>query len=176
MSTQSERWSKAVVFIHWASALLIIGLFAAGLSMVGLEATDPMRRNLGRMHTIAGNLLGLLTLARLVIRRRAPRPTPLDAPAIHRKGIAAVHVLLYVVSLAVVVTGLGTILRVRDSWHGYLLGELPKPPSFEAFASREVHEVLAFLLVSLVTAHLVGVVVQEVRKGGALRRMVPFLR
>lgn len=176
MSGSRDRWSGVVIGIHWLSALLIAGLFAAGLGMVGLDPADPLRRNLGRVHTIAGNLLGLITLARLLLRRRTQPPTPIDAPAIHRKGIAVVHALLYVVSLSVVVTGLGTVLRVRDGWHRYLLGELPKPPSFAAFASREVHEILAFALVAMVAAHLVGVLVQEARKGGALRRMLPFLR
>lgn len=176
MEQTSERWSRAVVGMHWLSAFLIVALFAAGLAMVGLEPTDPLRRNLGRVHTVAGNLLGLSTLARLAVRRRTAGPAPLDAPALHRKGIGAVHALLYVLSFGVVLTGLVTILRVRDGWHGYLLGELPKPPAFDMFASRELHEVLAFGLVFLVGAHVVGVAVQEVRKGGALRRMLPFLR
>lgn len=176
MSATSERWSKAVVGIHWASALLIVGLFAAGLTMVGLDPTDPMRRNLGRVHTVAGNLLGLLTLARLLVRRRTAKPAALDAPALHRKGIAAVHALLYAVSLGVILTGLATVLRMRDQWHPYLLGELPRPPSFEVLTSRTVHEILAFLLVGLVSVHVVGVLMQQVRKGDALRRMLPFLR
>lgn len=176
MDTAQQRWSKAVVGIHWASAILIAGLFAAGLTMVGLDPIDPMRRNLGRVHTVAGVLLAVLTLARLFIRRRTARPAALDAPLLHRRGIAVVHALLYVVSFGVILTGLGTVLRVRDQWHPYLLGELPKPPSFEALTSRTVHEVLAFLLVGLVSAHVVGVLVQELRKGGTIRRMLPFMR
>lgn len=172
MTGSAERWSRVVVGIHWVSAFLIVALFGAGLAMVGLDPADPLRRNLGRAHTIAGNLLGLITLARLLIRRRTQAPSPIDAPELHRKGIAVVHALLYVVSLGVIITGLGTVLRVRDGWHRYLLGELPKPPSFHAFASREVHEILAFALVAMVAAHIVGVIVQEARKGGALRRML----
>jgi cytochrome b561 len=170
----SNRWPKGVVGLHWVSAFLIIALVAAGFLMTGLDPTDPMRRNLGRLHTISGNLLGVITLARLVVQRRTARPDPLAVPAIHQRGIRAVHALLYVVTLGVIATGLGTVLRTN--WHTYLLGELPRPPSFDALASRTVHETLAIILVLLVTGHIVGVIVQEVRKGKTLRRMVPFLR
>lgn len=174
--TSRDRWPKLVAAAHWASALLVFGLLAAGLLMTTLDPLDPMRRNLGRVHTISGNLLGLLTLVRLWARRRGPRPEPLPVPELHRKGIAVVHALLYAVILAMVATGLGTVLRTRSEWHGYLLGELPKPPSFETLASRSVHEALSLVLAALVGAHVVGVFVQEVRKGGTLRRMLPFWR
>jgi cytochrome b561 len=176
MDGTPNRWSKLVAGMHWASALLILILIVAGFRMVGLDPADPMRRIIGRVHTISGVLLGLVTVARLVVRRRTPAPEPLDATESHRKGVAIVHALLYVVSLATIATGLGTVLRVRDQWHGYLLGELPKPPAFDAFVSRQAHEVLAILLVVLVGVHVIGAVVQEVRKGGALRRIVPFMR
>lgn len=174
MDATSDRWPKPVAALHWVTALLIVAIVSAGFLMVGLDPTDPMRRNLGRLHTISGNLLGLLTLARLVVMRRAQRPEALPTSALHQKGVAVVHALLYVLTLAVIATGLGTALRT--TWHEYLKGDLPKPPSFELLTSRSVHEVLAMALVALVGAHVVGVFVQQVRSGGTLRRMVPFLR
>lgn len=172
--TSKDRWSKPVVILHWATALLVFAILTAGFLMTRMEATDPMRRNLGRLHTVSGNLLGLLTLARLVVLRRATRPAALAVSTLHQKGVAIVHVLLYVLTLAVIATGLGTALRT--SWHEYLKGDLPKPPVFDSLASRQVHEVLAFVLALHVAAHVVGVVVHELRTRRALRRIVPLLR
>lgn len=163
-----------MIAIHWATALLLVAIIAAGYTMTELASTDPLRRNLGRLHTIGGNLLGLMTLARLVVLRRSARPPALGTSRVHAKGIAAVHALLYVLTFAVIGTGLGTALP--STWHEYLKGDLPTPPSFEAVASRQVHETLAFVLAVLVTTHILGVIVQEVRGGGVLRRMLPFLR
>lgn len=171
-----ERWSKLVVILHWTSTLLVFGLIAAGVTMTSLDPLDPLRRALGRAHTLSGILLGVLTLGRLVVIRRSPGPAPDVSSELHRKGIAAVHALLYALTLAIIATGLGTVLRMRPEWHGYLEGELPKPPSFEALASRTVHEVLAMVLGTLVFAHVLGVAVQELKKRRTLRRMLPFLR
>lgn len=154
--------------------MLVFAIVLAGFRMTGLDVTDPMRRNLGRVHTVSGVLLGLVTLTRLVVLRRTAKPAALAVPAVHQRGITVVHGLLYALTLAVIATGLGTGLRT--TWHEYLKGDLAQPPSFDALASRTVHEVLAIALVGLVAAHIVGVAVQELRKGGTLRRMVPFLR
>ena len=55
-------------------------------------------------------------------------------------------------------------------------GALAAAPELESLASREVHEVLVFALLGLVALHVGGVVLQQVRRGGIARRMVPFLK
>ncbi len=174
MSASNDRWSKAVVVLHWLAGLLILGLLAVGLVMTGLEPADPLRRNLGRVHSISGNVVALLTLARFALVRRGPRPEPMALTAAHQKGVTLVHLLLYALPLAVISTGLATGLRT--DWHPYLKGDLPVPPDFTGLVSREVHEVLAISLAALVGAHVAGAVLQELRQGRALRRIVPFLR
>ena len=169
-----ERWSNTSVALHWLAALLIIGMATAGFLMTDLAPDSSGRLLLSRMHTLGGATLMLLTVARIVARRRGPRVAPLPVPELHRRGIGVIHVLLYAVTFAIGASGFLT--GARSAWPDYLLGQLTAAPALETLASRGVHEVLVFALLGLVVLHVGGVMLQQLRQGGVLRRMVPFLK
>lgn len=167
----NERWSKKIVALHWLSAALLVGMVIVGSVMAGLSPEDPLRRVLGRMHSLTGVSLGLLTLARLVVRVRGPSPTPIPLAPLHRTGAAIIQALIYVGLFGMALTGVVT--AYRSNWHPYIEGVDPSPV-FEGLLSRQVHGVLIIGLVLLVGAHVVGVLVQQVRKGSTVRRILPF--
>ena len=169
-----ERWSSASVALHWFAAALIVGLAAAGFVMTDLPADSSGRRLLSRLHTLGGATLMLLTVARLVVRRRGPAVRPLPVSELHRRGVGVVHGLLYLVTFAIGATGFAT--GARSAWSEYLRGQLAEAPALAALASREAHEVLVFALLGLVLLHVGGVMLQQVRRGGVLRWMVLFLK
>jgi cytochrome b561 len=169
-----ERWSNASVALHWLSAVLIVGLAAAGFIMVDLPSGSGGRLLMSRLHTLGGATLMLLTLARLVVRRRSPRVEPLPLPDLHRRGIAVIHALLYLVTFAIGLSGLVT--GATSAWPSYLRGGLAEAPDLAPLASREAHEVMVFALLGLVALHVGGVLLQQVRRGGIAQRMVPFLK
>jgi cytochrome b561 len=170
----NERWSNASVALHWLAAALLFGLAAAGFVMTDLPSDSSARLLLSRLHTIGGATLMLLTVARLVVRRRGPAVSPLPVSELHRRGVGAIHALLYVVTFAIGATGFVT--GARSTWPDYLRGQLDDAPALEALVSREVHELLVFALLGLVLLHVGGVMLQHVRKGGVLQRMVPFVK
>ena len=165
-----ERWSNASVALHWLAAALIVGLATAGFVMTDLPADSSGRLLISRLHTLGGATLMLLTVARLVVRRRGPAVSPLPVSDLHRRGVGVIHALLYVVTFGIGATGFVT--GARSAWPDYLRGQLAEAP---ALASREAHEALVFALLGLVLLHVGGVMLQQVRQGGVLRRMVPFL-
>jgi cytochrome b561 len=169
-----ERWSNTTVALHWLGAALIMGLAAAGFVMTDLPPDSTGRLLISRMHTLGGATLMLLTVARLLVRRRGPAVEPLPVSDLHRRGVGAIHGLLYGVTFAIGASGFVT--GARTSWPDYLRGQLARAPALEAVASREVHEVLVFALLGLVALHVGGVMLQQLRKGGVVRRMVPFLK
>lgn len=169
----NERWSKKIVALHWLSAALLVGMVVVGLVMVGLPPDEPLRRVLGRMHSLTGVTLGLLTLARLVVRLRGPSPAPIPLAPLHRQGAAFIQALIYLGLFGMAATGVAT--AYRSNWHAYIEGADPSPV-FDGLLSRQVHGALIIGLVLLVGAHVVGVLVQQARKGGTLRRVLPFLR
>lgn len=168
-----ERWSTPSVVLHWLAASLIVGLATAGFVMTDLAADSTARLLISRMHTLGGATLMVLTVARLIVRRRGPAVTPLPVSDLHRRGIGAIHALLYVVTFAIGASGVVT--GAMSAWPNYLRGQLDQAPALEALASREAHELLVFTLIALVALHVGGVMLQQVRTGGVLKRMVPFL-
>lgn len=170
----NERWSKLMVALHWVSAGLLAGLLIVGSTMVDLAPDSPVRPVLGRLHAVGGVTLALLTLARLLRKQLGTRPAPLPLAPLHRAGVGLVQALIYVAIFGMGASGLGTALG--SDWHSYLDGTPLSAPDLSHLLSRKVHGALAWGLVLLVGAHVVGVVVQQVRKGGVLRRMIPFLR
>lgn len=169
-----ERWSTASVALHWVGALLVMGLALAGFVMTSMPAESSGRLLISRMHTLGGATLMLLTVARLVVRWRGAAVTPLPVSRLHRRGVGAIHALLYAVTFAIGASGVAT--GAQSTWPAYLRGEHTEAPALGALASREAHELLVFALLGLVLLHVGGVLLQEGRKGGVLRRMVPFLR
>lgn len=167
----SDRWSTKNVALHWSSAAIIVALGAAGFVMSDLPADSGLRLLLSRLHTVLGVTLMALTVVRLAVRRRGERPAPLPLAPLHRRGVGIVHGLLYASMFALGASGLVTTLR--SAWPSYLRGELAGAPALEHVASREVHESLVLVLLALVALHVGGVVIHEVRRGGALRRMIP---
>jgi len=93
--------------------------------------------------------------------------------ALHWLAAALIVGLLYAVTFAVGASGI--ITGALSAWPDYLRGQLAEAPALEALAPRQAHEALVFALLGLVLLHVGGVMLQQVRKGGVLGRMVPFL-
>lgn len=168
------RWATPVAAIHWLSAATLAGLAVAGFAMSSAAEGSATRLLLSRLHTAGGASLMLLTVARVAARLRRPPPHALPLSARHRRGVAAVHALLYAAIFGLGASGLAT--GVGSEWPSYLRGELARAPALDATASRAVHESLVVVLLGLVALHVGGVALHEGRAGGVLRRMLPSPR
>lgn len=167
-----ERWSGASLALHWLAGAGIVALASAGFVMTDLAADAGARLVLSRLHTLGGVALMLVTVARVVVRLRGPAIRPLPLSALHRRGIDVTHALMYLTTFGIGASGFAT--GAQSTWPDYLQGRLAKAPALEALASREAHEALVFALLGLVLLHVGGVLLQQVKLGGVLSRMVPF--
>lgn len=163
------------MMLHWGSAALIVGLITAGGVMSDLDADSPLRLWLSRGHTVGGVSLVLLTVFRLWRGRRSDRPASLNVTPLHRRGVAFIHGLIYATIFGLGATGLATA-RTSSHWHEYLLGDISGAPDMTNVLPRGVHETFVGVLLVLIGLHVGGAVFNEWRRGGTLRRMVPFLK
>lgn len=174
MNGTSERWSRTAMAFHWIGAFLIIALSLLGFIMTDLPDDSGSRLLMSRAHTVGGVLLMLLTVKRLVSRRRGPKVEALPLPALHRKGIAVTHGAMYLTTFALGLSGFLT--GARSLWPDYVFGDLARAPVLNHLVSREAHEVLVVVLMVLIVLHVGGVMLQEIQKRRVLRRMVSFMR
>lgn len=174
MNGTRDRWSRTAMAFHWIGAFLIFALGAMGFVMTDLPSDSSSRLFMARVHTAGGVLLMLLTLMRLLNRRRGPPVAALPLPELHRKGIAVTHALMYGTTFALGLSGFLT--GATSLWPDYLFGDLTRTPVLSHLMTREAHELLVLTLMVLVAVHVAGVLLQEFQKRRVLRRMIPFMK
>ena len=173
------RYSGPAMLLHWMIVVLIFGLFPLGLYMSGL-ALSPRKIELYAWHKWFGLTVLLLVVLRVLWRiGHRPPPLPASVPRWQALVADALHKLLYLLILAIPLSGwaLSSAAGVQVVWWGVLpLPNLLAPDHALARQLAEVHEWLNFTMAALVLAH-VGAALkhQFVDRDGVLLRMLPRL-
>ncbi|WP_231738591.1 MULTISPECIES: cytochrome b [Sphingomonas] len=171
-------YSRVAIAFHWAIAVLVIGNLIVG---IGHESIPALRAWMPA-HKAIGVTILLLTAAR-VAWRLAHRPPPLPAatPAWERAAAHATHWALYLLMIAVPLTGWmmvsGPEGRRALTWFG--LFDLPYLPVSGGAAALggEGHEVLGWMMAVLVAAHIAAALRHAVLlRDGVMTRMLPGRR
>lgn len=165
-----KKYSKRSIVVHWLSFLLLIAAVVVG--HCAAEAREEGNPELAAymLHILGGNLILLLTLARLYFRKKDGVPpamgdTPMDKMA---KGIQhAVYFLLIALPVSgaalVASSGIGQALFAGDA------ALLPKDLDS---GIHELHEGLIPVLVVLVLVHVLGALKHQfVLKDNIIGRM-----
>ncbi len=175
----SSRYTRTAILLHWLGALLIASNFVLGLSMVDLPFGAQKFRWYG-WHKWTGITVFLVALARLLWRTAYPVPPPVAMPEWQRTAARVTHALLYVLMLAIPLSG--WLYSSATGVSVVYLGLVPLPdlvPKDKALAAvlKAVHVTLNFTLLALVFLHAGAAFKHHfVDRDGVLARMVPFLR
>ncbi len=178
MVTQ-HSYTRTAIALHWLAALLIVANLALGVSMVELPLS-PLKLRVFSWHKWIGITVFLAATARFLWRLSHPPPPPVAMPEWQRRAAAATHAALYVLMLAIPVSG--WIYSSSTGVSVVYLGLVPLPDLVakdKALAAvlKAVHITLNLGLVALVAVH-VGAALKHhlVDRDGVLPRMLPFLR
>lgn len=160
-SLAARRYSLGAIVLHWTIALLIVGNVAIAFRSEYLSKAEAMQW-MG-VHKATGLLVLTLTVARFVWRlTHRPPPYPPEMKGWEVKLAHGVHALLYVLMLAIPLTGW---LFVSAATGGkpidfYGLFGWPGVPLAQsrdtAGLVKELHEVFAFSLIGLWVLHVAG--------------------
>jgi cytochrome b561 len=106
LRNSSSRYGLVSMVLHWGVAIVVFGLFALGLWMVGLDYYDAWRKEAPDLHKSIGLTLFAVMLIRLVWRLISP-PPPVPSTHGRRTRLAAKlgHLFLYVGLFAVMFAG-----------------------------------------------------------------------
>jgi len=166
-----SRYPTPLVVLHWLVAFLVIGALLGGtFNMADVPNSDPGKVATLRIHMIVGISILVLMVVRLVVRSRKVMPAPVPGPAWQMAASKAVHLALYLVAIAMAVSGMA--LGIASGLGGAVFGGAALPESFDLFAPRMVHGLLANLLGVLVVVHVLAAVWHAaIKRDGIMARM-----
>lgn len=174
-------YTRTAVMLHWLIALLIICGFSLGWVMTDIPGFTPTKLKYFSWHKWMGVTVFALAIVRVSWRAtHVPPPLPADVPAVQRIGAHAVHGLLYVLMLAIPVTGYlyGSASNIPVVYLGVVpLPRLIDPDPVLKEALKTLHVSLNYVLSSLVVLHVLAVIKHQVLdRDGLLSRMLPFAK
>lgn len=179
-TSPDNRYTFTAIGLHWLIALAIIGSFALGFYMADLPIS-PQKLKFYSWHKWAGVTIFLFVVLRLGWRlAHRPPELPAGMPAWQRSVAAATHVLLYLLMVAVPLSG--WLMSSAKGFQTVWFGVLPLP---DLLAKNEelgnllqaLHRLLNYSMAAIVFAHL-GTALKHhfVDRDDVLVRMLPFLR
>jgi cytochrome b561 len=154
--TEKLRYTTVAIALHWAIAALIIFNLGLGFFMEGLA--PELKRIIIPLHISSGITVLVLTVLRIVWRlTHRPPPFLAGLAAWERSAAHAVHGLLYVLMLAMPLTGWALVSanQPRPDGGGIMLWSAIPWPAITALSRLEV-SVQKPVHDSFVTAHNVG--------------------
>ena len=173
MKTHPTRYHRALVVLHWLLAvLLIVALGMGTLSLKTVPNSSPDKIAALQGHMVAGGLILLLTLARLVVRLATAHPAPASTGnALLDRLAPLTHWGLYL--LVLMMAGSGIAMSVLAGLPGIVFGGVGSlPANFDALPPRAVHGIVATLLMLAIGLHIAAALYHQfVRRDGLLSRM-----
>ena len=151
------RYSPPAIVLHWLLALLIFVTFPLGVYMHELPLS-PDKLKLYSYHKWIGITILLLASLRVMWRvTHTPPPLPDDMARWQRRASQVVHGLLYVLILAIPLSGwlMSSAKGFQTVWFGVLpLPDLIGKDKALGDLLAGVHQALNFTLLALVILHV----------------------
>jgi cytochrome b561 len=173
MNTPPKRYHGFLVVLHWLLAVLLIVALAMGtFALKTVPNTSPDKISGLQGHMIAGGLILLLTLVRLVVRLKTAHPAPASTGNAMLDRLAPVtHWALY--GLVLLMVGSGVAMSVLAGLPQTVFGGVGSlPVNFDALPPRAVHGIVAKLLILAIGLHIAAALYHQfVRHDGLLARM-----
>ena len=164
------------ILLHWLMAAMLIGLISLGLWMTELDYYHPWYHRAPDIHRAIGVLLAILLVTRIVWRLSHPMPLPLAQQNWERRAAVAAHLLLYLLPIALVISGY--LLSTADGRAVDVFGWFEIPALIHGLDGQEdiagdVHFVLAMILIAITILHLLAALRHHfILDDNTLRRML----
>lgn len=154
--SQPKTFPTSAKLMHWLSALLIICMLFLGVSMIQSLAT--WQNSAIKLHQSFGVLVLLLVCVRLINRLFIQTPAlPSDLSALQHFAAKATQVLLYVLMIALPISGwlMRNAAGLPVSFFGVFQLPLLVSEGIESYGLyRELHGIIAWALFGVIVMHI----------------------
>jgi len=168
-----KRYHPGLVSLHWLLALLLVVALGMGSQVLAeLPNTDPEKLTALMGHMIAGGLILLLTLVRLITRLTTAHPPAASTGMAWADRVAPLmHWVLYALVLAM--AGSGIAMAVAFDLPGVVFNGVGSlPADFHVAPVRAVHGVVSKLLALMIVLHVAAALYHQfVKRDGLFSRM-----
>jgi cytochrome b561 len=181
---QQQRYTAVAIALHWLIAAGIVGMIALGWIMD--DVPDAQAYSLIQLHKSFGITILLLSVARVVWRLMNPPPPEPPMPGWQRALALFVHVGLYVLIIAMPLTGWIMASASSDAptrYFGLVDARLPGIPGLPAEARDGIedgfefaHSNLQWVIIAMLALHIAGALKHQfIDRDGLIARMAPGL-
>lgn len=172
-----SQYGHLSVLLHWLMAFAVYGMFALGLWMVTLGYYDVWYHRAPELHKSIGIVIFLFLLVRVIWRFVSPPPPPLSSYSrLTRASAVAVHVLLYLLLFAILLSGY--LISTAEGKPVSVFGLVEIPAIFsgageQADTAGDIHLWLAWSVVLLSVLHAFAALKHHfIDKDVTLKRML----
>jgi cytochrome b561 len=173
----SAQYTATAKSLHWLMALMIIGMIPLGMYMHELPLS-PEKLRLYSWHKWIGVTVFVLLLVRVSWRlTHQPPPLPWHMSKAQRRASHAGHVLLYLLMLAIPLSGwlMSSAKGYQTVWFGVLpIPDLLAKDKALGETLAEVHELLSWIMVAALAGHAAAALKHHfINRDDVLTRMLP---
>jgi cytochrome b561 len=165
------QYSKRTAILHWLIFLLVIVAFFLGHNLD--EAKNTVHKlSMFPMHFLAGGLILLLTLVRIVVRKKDGEPAPANANPLLNNVAAATHALLNLSIIGITLAGMATAITsgVIKAWQA---NDPTLIPDFDKVLAMSFHQFFIGAMLLLLALHIAAALYHQfVVKDNLLRRIM----
>ena len=172
-----KKYPKALIILHWLTFILVVALFFIGLTMEEYEFNEA-NFNRYRTHALLGMLVMVLTIIRLIIKKKNKNNLPPEIEYYsngHKLLVKTVEKLMYLILILAPITGFIMVYQTGALQYD-LGGPFPEGAKFSE-TWEEIHKTLVFILGGLIGIHIAGVIVYKIKTGeNLIKRMCLLLK
>jgi cytochrome b561 len=176
----AERYGAMAIGLHWVIALLMICGFWLGWIMTDIPGLTPTKLKYFSWHKWIGVTVFALAVIRVIWRATHAAPAMPDMPHWQKGAAHLTHFLLYLLMLAIPISGYlySSAAGVQVVYLGVVpLPTLIGPDKALKATLRLVHVALNYTLLVFFVLHVLAALKHHfVDRDGLLGRMLPFLK
>ena len=178
LKNSADAYGIIAKCFHWLIAIAIVCLLILGFVMTDLESSPDKFRLYG-IHKSIGALLLCAVFLRIFWRLINITPAMADLPEWQKIAAHGAHYMLYVLMIAMPLSGwlMSSAAGFPVSVFGwFVLPDLVAPNNGLRLLLAQVHELLAYAIIALVSLHALAALKHHfIDKDNTLRRMLPLL-